>query len=215
MPAHQRLMSSATEHSRDILRDFGRELRTARVNRALSQTTVARVIGVSQAQISLIERGDYPTVSILTLARLAAAVGLELSVKGFPAGQPIRDKAHVALLERFRRAVGAGWRMAAEVPLPIRGDKRAWDRLMRGFGFTFGVEGEMHPTDMQELGRRLGLKKRDGGVDRLILVMPDSKWCRQLVAYNELRVTFPIRSAAALDALRNGRDPGGDAIVLI
>lgn len=215
MSAHQRLMSSASERGRDVLRAFGRELRIARVNRALSQMTVARVIGVSQAQISLIERGDYPTVSILTLARFAAAVGLELSIKGFPVGQPIRDTAHATLLDRFKEAVGTGWRFAAEVPLPIAGDKRAWDRLMEGFGLMFGVEGEMHPTDMQELGRRLALKKRDGGVDRVILVMPDSKWCRQLLEYNELGVTFPIRSAAALDALRNGRDPGGDAVVLV
>lgn len=208
-------MSTAQEHGRDALRAFGRELRTARVNRGLSQTTVALAIGVSQAQISLVERGDYPTVSILTLARFAAAVGLELSVRGFPAGQPIRDKAHVALLERFRRSIGGGWRLASEVPLPITGDRRAWDRLMRGFGLVIGVEGEMHPTDMQELGRRLSLKKRDGGVDRLIIVMPNSVWCRQLADLNELGEAFPVRSAEALDALRNGRDPGGDAIVLV
>ncbi|HJP88428.1 MAG TPA: helix-turn-helix domain-containing protein [Candidatus Limnocylindrales bacterium] len=203
------------ERSRDLLREFGRELRSARINRGLSQITVARAIGVSQAQVSLIERGNHPTISILTLAGFAAAVGLDLSIRGFPSGQPVRDKAHIALLSRFKNAVGDGWRLASEVPLPIPGDKRAWDRLMRGFGHVIGVGGEMHPTDMQELGRRLAVKKRDGGVDRLILVMPNTRWCRQVVAMNELAAAFPIAGQAALEALRNGRDPCSDAIVLI
>jgi hypothetical protein len=63
--------------------------------------------------------------------------------------------------------------------------------------------------------RRLALKKRDAGVDRLILV-PGGHG-----------VVSPARSAqrsgrcvscpgkAALKALAEGRDPGGDAIVLI
>ena len=40
-------------------------------------------------------------------------------------------------------------------------------------------EGETRPTDIQELARRLALKKRDGGVDRLILVLKDTEWCRR------------------------------------
>lgn len=215
MAATQRVMATAKERSRQLLREIGRELRATRIARGLSQRAIALAVGVSQAQVSLIERGEYLTVTMLTLARFAAAVGLDLSVKAFPAGQPIRDKAHVELLARFKAAVGSAWTWAAEVPLPMAGDRRAWDRVMSGFGLVIAVEGETRPTDLQELGRRLALKKRDGGVDRLILVMPNSRWCRQLVELNELGAAFPIAGRAALAALRDGRDPGGDAIVLV
>jgi len=215
MPATQRLMAVAKERSRTALREIGRELRAARIGRGLSQRLVAITIGVSQTQISMIERGEYPAVAALTMWRFAAAVGLELSLRAFPGGPPIRDKAHIELLDRFSAEVGAGWRFLSEVPLPIPGDKRAWDRLMRGFGLVIAVEAETRPTDLQELGRRLALKKRDGGLDRLILVLPNTRWCRQLVRLNELGAAFSVSGRAALDALRNGRDPGGDAIVLV
>ena len=106
---------------------------------------------------------------------------------------------------------------AAEVPLPIPGDKRAWDRLLTGIRseVSIGIEAETRPTDMQELQRRIALKKRDGGVDRVILVLADTAWCRQLVRLNDLTDTFPIPAKVALKALAEGRDPGGDATVLI
>jgi len=101
------------------------------------------------------------------------------------------------------------------VPLPIPSDKRAWDRLLRGAGSAIGVEGETRPRDIQELARRLALKKRDGGVDRLILVLADTAWCRRLVRLNDLGEAFPVPGQAALRALAEGRDPGGDAIILV
>jgi transcriptional regulator with XRE-family HTH domain len=215
MPAIERAMHVATQRSERILDEIGRELHHARVTRGLSQAVVAAATSVAQAEISRIERGLRRGVTIRSLARLAAAAGLELSVKLYPAGQPIRDKAHIALFERFRRAVGAGWVWTAEVPLPIPGDKRAWDRVIRRGELGIGVEGEMHPTDMQELGRRLALKKRDGGVDRLILVLADTDWCRRVVRLNDLERAFPVPAKVALKALAEGRDPGGDSVILI
>jgi transcriptional regulator with XRE-family HTH domain len=215
MSATQRTMARAKERSNGALRETGRELRDARVTRGLSQRSVSIAIGVSQAQVSLIERAEYPTVTVLTLWRFAAAVGLDLSLKAFPGGAPLRDKAHIDLLNRFKAAVGTGWRWFSEVPLALPGDRRAWDRVMRGFGLGIAVEAETRPTDAQELGRRLALKKRDGRVDRLILVLPNSRWCRTFVALNELESVFPVRGRPALMALRAGRDPGGDAIILI
>jgi len=75
----------------------------------------------------------------------------------------------------------------------------------------------MRPRDVQELLRRLGLKKRDGGVDRLLLVLRNSRWNRELLRTSgaDLRLTFPVPPSAALRALAEGRDPGGDAVILI
>ena len=215
MPAKIRALDRAAQAADQLVARLGRELREARITRGLSQASVAAAAGLTQARVSRIERGRDHRSTIDMLARFAATVGLELSIRLFPGGQPVRDRAHVALLERFKAAVGNSWNWASEVPLPIAGDKRAWDRFMRGFGLAIGIEAETRPTDMQELGRRLALKKRDGGVDRVILVMPNSAWCRQLVKLNELSAAFPVPGPYALAALREGRDPGGDAIVMI
>ena len=204
MPAATRSVDAANQRAKRVLQQIGDELRAARVTRGLSQATVARAIGVSQAQVSLIERRAYPS-----------AVGLELAVRTFPGGQPIRDRAHIALLDRFKAAIGGTWTWASEVPLPITGDRRAWDRTIQKPGILIGVEAETHPNDMQELGRRLALKKRDGGVDAVILVMPNSRWCRQLVELNDVNAAFPVPRGLALAALKAGLDPGGDAIILV
>jgi transcriptional regulator with XRE-family HTH domain len=215
MAAIERAVTVARQRADRLLRDLGREIRGVRVARGVSQHVVASAAGLTQSQVSIIERGLYPGVPMDSLGRLGATLGLELSVRFFPAGEPIRDKGHAALLERFRKAVGERWEWAAEVPLPIPGDKRAWDRLLRVPGVVIGAEGETRPTDMQELQRRLALKKRDGQVDRLILVLADTEWCRRIVRLNDIETMFPVPGKVALRALAAGRDPGGDAIVMI
>ncbi|HTK44704.1 MAG TPA: helix-turn-helix transcriptional regulator [Patescibacteria group bacterium] len=215
MPAVERAMDRASERSRRSLMELGREIHEARLAHGLSQAAIARSVGIAQSQVSEIERGRHVAAQLGALARVAACVGLDLSLRAFPGGQPLRDRAHIDLFDRFRRAIGSGWDWASEVPLPIAGDKRAWDRVMRGNGVVIGVEGETRPTDMQELQRRLALKKRDGGVDRLILVLADSEWCRRVVRLNDVEPGFPVPGKTALKALVEGRDPGGDAIVLV
>lgn len=215
MAAIERVVALARQRAQRLLIEIGREIHTARVTRGLSQAAVAAASALTQSQVSRVERGLYPGITIDALARLCSVVGLDLSIKLYPAGQPLRDRAHVQLLDRFRLAVGTRWAWTSEVPLPIAGDKRAWDRMLKGADISIGIEGETRPTDMQELGRRLGLKKRDGGVDRLILVLADTTWCRPLIRLNALEAAFPIPGRVALKALVEGRDPGGDAIVLI
>jgi transcriptional regulator with XRE-family HTH domain len=215
MPAIERSIDAARQRAERFLLEIGREIRAARVSRGLSQATIARAAQLTQSQVSRIERARYPGVTLDALARLATAVGLELSVRLYPGGEPIRDKAHLALLARFRKAVGESWTWAAEVPLPIPGDKRAWDRVLRGAGFVIGVEAETRPTDLQEVQRRIALKKRDGQVDRVVLVLAASEWNRRLVRLNDLEGAFPIPGKVALKSLAEGRDPGGDAVILI
>jgi transcriptional regulator with XRE-family HTH domain len=215
MVATRRAIDEARQRAVRLRVELGREVRAARQSRDLSQRAVAVASGITQSQLSRVERGIYPAVTVEDMATTAAALGLELSVRLFPSGEPIRDKAHAALLSRFRRAVGERWQWAAEVPLPIPGDRRAWDRVMRRAGVVLGVEAETRPTDMQELQRRLALKKRDGGVDRLILVLPNSDWCRRVVRLNDVESTFPVPGRVAFRALAEGRDPGGDAVLLV
>jgi transcriptional regulator with XRE-family HTH domain len=204
VPAVERALDRASERSRRALLDLGREIHTARLAHGLSQASIARSVRISQSQVSEIERGRHLAVPLEVLAQIGASVGLDISLRAFPGGQPLRDRAHIQLLERFRRAVGESWTWASEVPLPLPADRRAWDRVMRREGIGIGVEGETRPTDMQELQRRLALKKRDGGLDRLILVLADTERCRRWVRLNELEASFPIR-----EGLRSRRSPRG------
>jgi hypothetical protein len=67
-----------------------------------------------------LERGDETTMTIDLAARVAPIVGLELAAQLHASGDPIRDRAHLALLERLRKrlAPGATWR--TEVPVQLQ-----------------------------------------------------------------------------------------------
>ena len=71
----------------------------------------------------------------------------------YPDGDPVRDAAQLGLLERFRRRLPAGARWETEVPLPIQGDRRAWDALVGLRGRRAGCEAETRLTDLQALER--------------------------------------------------------------
>jgi transcriptional regulator with XRE-family HTH domain len=157
---------------------IGGEIRAARVNRNLTLTEVGRAIGISAPTGSRIERGVSDHVDIMVLARMCAVVGLELSVKAFPGGDPIRDAAHLELLSDFRAVLHPSIAWATEVPLPGAGDSRAWDALMRATDWRYGVEAETAPRDGQATMRRIALKQRDGEVDGVVLLLRDTAQTR-------------------------------------
>lgn len=217
MPTRERPIDRGTERGRRILADLGRELRAARRDRGLSQEAVGRAVGVSGVTIGRIERGLAPRASIVLVARLLGAVGLELSARAFPGGPPIRDAAQVALLERFHLRLHRSLRWRTEVPLSIEGDRRAWDGLILGDGWRLGVEAETAPRDAQALVRRISLKARDGGVDGVILVLPRTRRAREFVreARGILSPPFPGSGARTLKLLQAGARPSESAIVRV
>ena len=210
-------MSVGADRARRTIAELTTETRRARVDRGLSQTEVGRAVGLSGSQVSRIERGLSPDVSIAVVCRLLAVVGLELSTRAYPAGEPIRDQAHVALIARFRARLHRSLRWRAEVPLLVPGDLRAWDGLVSGAGWRVGIEAETRPTDLQALQRRLALKMRDGGVDALILVLADTRHNRTLLHAHgdELAQRFPVSGRRAMELLAAGAHPGGSAIALL
>jgi transcriptional regulator with XRE-family HTH domain len=193
------------------------ELRTARRDRGLDGADIARQIGMSQSHYSRIERGRTGSLSIELAAALLAAVGLDLSIRSYPGGEPLRDAAHVGLLRRFTAEVHRSLRVLTEVAFPQPGDRRAWDVVVLGRDWRHGVEAETRPRDRQALERRLALKMRDGDVSSMSLLLLDSRYNRDFVRANEdvLRDRFPLPGRRALEALRDGLDPGGSSIILL
>ena len=75
----------------------------------------------------------------------------------------------------------------------------------------------MGPRDAQALGRRLELKRRDGGVDGVILLLPATRRFREFLAGAGplLRDEPSPGRAVILKRLEAGLDPGGSGIVLV
>lgn len=193
------------------------DAKQARVGAGLSQQSVAGAMRISPGQYSRIERGLSPDLSLRTASRLCAVLGLDLSVRVFPVGDPIRDAAQAALLGRLRSRCHPTLRWATEVPMSIPGDRRAWDATLTAATWTAGVEAETVLADIQALDRRLALKERDGGMDRTILLISDTRRNRSILrsAGDVLRTRFPIDSATALADLARGIDPGGNALIVL
>ena len=95
------------------------------------------------------------------------------------------------------------------------GDLRAWDGLLTRERLRIGVEAETRLRDVQAVLRRIEAKRRDDGVDRVILVLADTRTNREAVraAAGILAAAFPIEGRDAWAALAAGLDPGGDALL--
>ncbi|TME13008.1 MAG: hypothetical protein E6I65_01990 [Chloroflexi bacterium] len=70
---------------------------------------------------------------------------------------------------------------------------------------------------MQALDRKLALKQRDDSIDRLILLVADTKWNRGLLELHrdDLRARFPLDSRAVLSNLRAGRAPDSNGLLIL
>jgi len=217
MGSGERAVDSGAARAREILARLTAEARALRLAHGLGQDVVAAALGISRSQYSRIERGLSPELSIEMAARLFAVLGQALSVRTFPAGDPIRDAAQAALLERLHARCHRSIRWRTEVPFPIPGDLRAWDATAVCEGCRVGVEAETRLHDLQALHRRLNLKERDGGMDRMVLLVLDSRSNREVVRSHreEFALRFPIPGTRAIELLAAGVDPGGNALILL
>lgn len=217
MSSRERAVDVGAARGRDILGRLVAEARTARLSSGLGQEDVASALGISRSQYSRIERGLSPHLSIEMGARLFAVLGQELSVRAYPAGDPIRDAAHAALLERLRALCHRSFRWRTEVPFPIPGDLRAWDATAVCPACRIGIEAETRLRDVQSLDRRLALKERDGGMDRLVLLVLDSRSNRDAIRLHgdTLAERFPIPGGRAIELLAAGVDPGGNTLIVL
>lgn len=217
MPPRERLIDRGTRRARLIRQEMGRELREARITAGLTQKQLGAAVGISRSEVGRVEAALRNTVSIDRLSQLLSVAGMELSVRAYPAGAPLRDAGHLALLNRFRALCSSLWRWATEVPVDLPGDLRAWDAKLVLGDVRIGVEAETRLRDIQALQRRIEGKRRDSGIDRVILVVADTRTNRSALraAGDVLAASYPVAASHAIAALAAGRDPGGDALIVI
>src|SRR5262245_52891664 len=178
MPTVDRPADRGRRRVRAAMRHVAEDGRLARVNAGLSQREVARAVASSHSKVGRFERGAALASDLEFVAAYCAVLGLDLAIRTYPAGDPIRDRAQLALLERLRVRLHPTLRWRTEVPLPIEGDLRAWDAEIRGRDprpWRARVEAETRIGDGQALERKLALKLRDDPDGHLILLISDTR----------------------------------------
>jgi transcriptional regulator with XRE-family HTH domain len=201
-----------------LLQRTGVELRLGRHMAGLTLERVGDAVGVSASELSRIERGLAPWVDLGTLGRIANVVGLDLWVRVYPGGEPVRDAASPDLLNEFRGLLGPRLRLRAEVPIGDPRDLRAWDlAIIEDGGLTCGVELDTRLVDAQAQLRRMMLKRRDGEVDRVLWVIADTRANRQAVglAANLFGADLSLDADEIRAALAAGRIPPRDGLILV
>ena len=166
--------------------------------------------------VSRIERGRA-TASLDDLAALAGVVGLDLVIRLYPGGSPVRDAAHARIMGRLKAMLPAHFQLASEVPMPILGDQRAIDAVLVKPALSVGFELESRLLDAQALVRRVMLKKRDARLACMVLVLPDTPANRLSVATAQPTVSaaFALDHRATLRTLRAGTTPPADGMLWV
>lgn len=219
MPTREWPGDRGRRRSEASARRLASDIRTARVNAGLSLRAVGEASRVDHTQIWRFERGLPMGLSVADLGAVAQVVGLDLAVRAYPAGDAIRDRAQLALLERLRVQLHPRLRWQTEVPLPLPGDRRAWDAEIHGSvpsGWRTRVEAETAIADGQALERKLALKLRDDPDGSLILLVADTRANRRALAILTpgIRAIVPLDTRPLMRALRAGTAPPGNGIVV-
>jgi transcriptional regulator with XRE-family HTH domain len=218
MATRERRVTRGRVRGEQQTRAIGAELREARLRAGLSQRLVADAAGLARSTIERLELGHLRDLSIRVASLVGTMLGLDIVVRMYPAGDPIRDAAQLALLGRLRARLGTGWSWRYEVAIPAAGDLRAWDAVVRHTvtGVRFVVEAESRLRDVQDLLRRLAVKRRDAGEPRLILLVAGTHANRAAVrlASEVLCAEFPCPMRRAIACLERGELPDGDALIL-
>jgi transcriptional regulator with XRE-family HTH domain len=202
----------------DARTNVGAELRVARTTASLTLDQVAHAAGISASELSRIERGLATWVNVATLNRIASVVGIDLWLRRYPGGEPLRDLAHLRLTQAFTELVGPSRTIRGEVPIGDARDQRAWDLTITDVERRVcGTELETRLVDAQGQMRKIIRKRTDSKVDRLLVVLADTRSNRVALraAASLVATDLSIDDAAAYSALRRGKLPPRDALILV
>ena len=220
MPPVDRRVDQGTRRAERLAQNLSDEFRHKRIAIGLTQVDVARSALVSRATYQRVERGGMLRVSLLDASRIAAVLGLDLSVRAYPGATPLRDVASLTRLARVLSHVSRPLTYGTEVPLPQAAgrssEQRAWDAVVYGLGRRTSFEMEMRLTDAQALERRLELKRRDDPVDSFVLLVANSRHNQRVLA--EQPRLFPDLTRLSFGELtrllRSGQHPPNSLVIV-
>jgi transcriptional regulator with XRE-family HTH domain len=236
MSGRSRIEVRAERRADEVRRAVAGDLRRLLEDSGVRPAALARAAGVSPSTITrvLLAQRD---ASSATLARIAIALGGDVSVRLTPgAGIAIHDAVQARMVEAFVRALHRRWTPLPEVPVrtPARG---AIDLVLADGAGTGLVATEVHSqlrraeqvvrwanekaaalvtSDIYRMASAVAEDGRGGNpaISRL-LVLRSTGATRAVVG--ELSAFFaaayPVASAQAVEALRDGLDWPGAAIV--
>lgn len=217
MGARQSAADEAARKARYQLAEVVRTLRARRLMRGLSHSVVAASIGRSRQLIAKWERGAL-VPGLVDLVIWGAVLGIDIPIRSFDAGSPLRDAGQLRLLARARRLIGRLWRWRTEVPVAAdRRDRRAVDAVISGPAGNIGLEAITRLTDAQAQVRSALVKQEALGLDRMVLVLSDTRHNRIAVRDSAatLQPAFPLGSRELLRAIRDGRLPAANGVMII
>jgi transcriptional regulator with XRE-family HTH domain len=216
-----RRIDEARRFADRALREIGEECRRARVAAGIGQAQAGERLGWSRQKAARVEKARSRGVSLRDLQLYASVLGLRLTTRAFPVSSPLRDVGQLSVTRRFLQRVGRVWRVALEVPVPIPGDLRAFDLLLRNpkSSVRIYVEVITRLVDAQAQLRAAHVKWRDGAAadGRLLIVVSGSAVNRRALSgiRDLLSDEFPLDTRRLLGALAVGVDPGDNGIVLV
>jgi transcriptional regulator with XRE-family HTH domain len=150
------LFDSGTRRAERALHEFGEECRHTRLRLGLSQREVATAARLERSTYSRLESGTSRSLQIVAASRVAAVLGLNLSVRAFPGGASIRDAGQAPRLAWLASCIARPLTYRVDAPLPStpeRLEQRAWDLLISGSGERTAVEFEARLYDIQAQAR--------------------------------------------------------------
>jgi transcriptional regulator with XRE-family HTH domain len=198
---------------------LGADARTARLSVGWTQRTVAHRSNVSQASVSRLESGDA-RLSFANVARVAAALGLELSARFYPgAGVGLRNSGQLALAEVVRARAHHSWRIGFEVPVGEQ-SRQAADVVLSGASGGLHLELETRLVDFQAQLRsgelkRNAMQQRYGTRLAFVLALRDSATNRAAVRAHRavIATALPATASEVWHAIQTGEPLTADGLL--
>jgi transcriptional regulator with XRE-family HTH domain len=213
-----RITADAASRARRQAEHIGSEILAARATEGMSRLQASRAAGVSPDTQRRVEAGD-PSTQLDTLCAVAAAVGIDIVVKGYP-GRPrgLRDSGQVEMAQALCAIAHALWQPQMEVVAGIHGE--AADLGFFGPHEILDCEIDRLVLDLQGQHRR-NMQKRDylDGQHqrpvRLVMVVEDTVRNRAVLAPHRefIERVLPAGTREVLRALRTGQPLGRDGLL--
>jgi transcriptional regulator with XRE-family HTH domain len=202
--------------ARAIAATLGREARSTRRRRRLTQAALGNLVGLGQSEISHLERGNGAGASIETWVAIGMALDRPIAI-GFGrdvVDPELRDAGHLAAQELVLRIAGAGgWSTQVEAQSDPARSWHATDVLLRhGDGTTVLAEIWNRLDDLGAALRSTDRKLADAATTptpRSVWILVDTAANREIVRRYPtlLRSRFPGSSSAWVRAVAAGEGP--------